>query len=188
MMDMMQKHNINEIENTSKTHQRSTFKVNQTTIKVNSEFTLWRISTIKECGTMKRVMLILLVLSVSVMAQGKIYSNIEASKLYGAKLKTVKISAEDLLKHVDKSDGVLKFRITDRNELLIIPGYSKTLEIYTVFTEQIVMELLQAEDPDGLVEVSLRAKKYTVVDHPILTIEYGSNTLQMGNPCPPICN
>jgi hypothetical protein len=118
---------------------------------------------------------------------GKIYSLDDASENFGDVLNSISISSSDMITFANNTTGKLMFKII--NDLLIVLDNTRKVirpenyevdsnEVFTVFTCDIILELLQMGG-DELTIVEKR-KEHT-------TIRNGNLILETGFPCPPYC-
>lgn len=139
---------------------------------------------------MKNLLLLLLFLilsSLQIFAQGKIFSKEEANKLFGDVLIKKEISTENLKLALEKSKNVIMFNIIDNNlyildnnKNMIIPeGVSVNSEVvFSVYAISVIEDLLsKGGNPFTYIEQRKEA----------LTITNGDFTVDLSNPCPPMC-
>jgi len=118
---------------------------------------------------------------------GKIYSKEEANTLFGNVIDSTSVSLCDLISTINQTQNYVMFQIIS-GELIILGDGRKVLypvgktvdpkEVFTLFSKSKVVELLCLGSGNT---VTVEKRK----DH--LTITFGLNTLEFGEPCPPFC-
>ncbi len=120
-------------------------------------------------------------------AVGKIYSREEANNLFGNVIDSTSISLCDLISAINQTQNYVMFQIIN-GELIILGDGRKVLypvgkivdpkEVFALFSKSKVIELLCLSS-GNTVAVEKRQNH--------LTVTFGLNTLEFGEPCPPIC-
>jgi cell division protein FtsI/penicillin-binding protein 2 len=140
---------------------------------------------------MKNLLLLLLLLilgSLQIFAQGKILSKDDANQLFGDVLIKKEISTENLKLAVEKSKNVIMINIInnnlyilDYNRNVIIPeGVSVNSDVvFSVYAVSVIEDLL-SKGGNPLTYIEQRKE--------VLTITNGDFTVDLSNPCPPMCN
>lgn len=139
---------------------------------------------------MKRFIIIcsaLFFLSVNISAQGKIITKEQANNLFGPVLVSIPMETMALKNLLPQSFGVLMFQIIDnelfildgrRNVLLPLGGSTNSTEVFSVYSETVLQELLTL----GNLRTVYFEQRETV-----FTVTIGLYTLEYGLKCPPIC-
>lgn len=118
---------------------------------------------------------------------GKIFSKEEANTLFGNVIDSTSVSLCDLISAINQTQNYVMFQIIN-GELIILGDGRKVLypvgktvdpkEVFTLYSKSKVIELLCLSS-GNTVEVEKRQSH--------LTVTFGLNTLEYGEPCPPYC-
>ena len=128
-----------------------------------------------------------LLVSLQIFAQGQIFDKNEADNLFGSVLVTKEIPTENLRSILSQSENKIMFNvidntlyILDNNRNLIIPsgGSVNSSTVFSVFGISVTEELL---DKGG------SSSTYIEIRNEVLTITNGNFTMDMSEPCPPVC-
>ncbi len=140
----------------------------------------------------KVVLIIIIVFSQCVtsfsQSVGKIFTKAKADSLFGKVEQSVEMKTDDVLKMIENTDKKVMFRMLKKNVLLA--GDTRNLlnnlkmriskkDVFMSYSKDKVLELLN-KNKNAKVKVEKRGKK--------LTITCGMETLEEGQPCPPICD
>lgn len=139
-------------------------------------------------------MLLLLFLSCSPTKEiGKVFTNEEADKLFGAVLYSAPVPLKDFDALLSKTDKTIMFGIInktviilDNKRWLLYPEKAeyKDTDVFTIYSVSIVRELIsefrqKKIGPEDEINVEQRRE--------VLSVSYGNNTIETGAKCPPLC-
>lgn len=118
---------------------------------------------------------------------GKIYSKEKANTLYGNVIDSTSVSLCNLISAINQTKNYVMFQIIN-GELIILGDGRKVLypvgknvspkEVFALYSKSKMIELLCLGNGNT---VTVEKRK----DH--LTVTFGLNTLEFGEPCPPFC-
>jgi hypothetical protein len=124
----------------------------------------------------------------SAQTAGKIFTREEANKLFGGVIESVKISPAELKSIIAKTDKYVMFRVVNGETTIlgdgrkaIYPGADAAvgkIDVYHYYSKSVVLELLSKGNGDM---VYLENRKN------VFSVTYGTNTMEEGILCPPIC-
>lgn len=133
------------------------------------------------------VFLILTMVSINILPQGKIMSNEEANASFGAVLISKEIPTSTLQSLLNVSNKVIMFGII-KNDVYVLDNMRNVLmpaglsvsssDVFSMYSKVIVQQLLEA----GSSPVTYIEKRENV-----LTVTNGSSTLEFAWLCPPFC-
>ncbi|MCB0745373.1 MAG: hypothetical protein KDC67_15805 [Ignavibacteriae bacterium] len=118
---------------------------------------------------------------------GKIFDKDEANKLYGEVIEENSVTASELDSFLSSCDKYIMFRLVNNNLTVLgdnralifsTENYLENDEVFHIFTKNKVVELL-AKGNGGQILVQRRKE--------VLTVNYGTLTLEMAMNCPPFC-
>jgi len=118
---------------------------------------------------------------------GKIYSSSDAENLFGKVTESKSISVGTLENALEKTENYVMFRLfkgsvtilgDNRTLLFSEASYSENNEVFNVFSKSKVMELISLNKEDKCI-LENRTKTFTLTK--------GNFTLDLTQPCPPIC-
>ena len=136
---------------------------------------------------MKKMLFILVLLSVQLFPQGKILTKENANQLFGPVLVSMEIPTETLKNFTNQSVNVIMFKLMNndlyildnhRNALLPLAVTINSTEVFYVYSTTIIQQLLA----DGNTPFTYVEKRKDV-----LTITNGEFTLEYAGLCPPYC-
>jgi len=135
---------------------------------------------------MKKLIFVFLLISLSTMAQGKIFTKENADELYGPVLSSVEIETAKLVELLDSTKTNIMFKITD-SKLTLLGDERKALmedvsfdstDVFHLFLKSTTLELLNS----GGEEVTYIEQRECV-----LSVTNGNFTMEISYPCPPYC-
>lgn len=123
---------------------------------------------------------------------GKVFTSDEANKLFGPVLFSKNIPQSNLSQFLSKTDKTIMFGIInkqliilDSKRALLYPEKAeyKDTDVFTVYSVSVVRELLSSNRMNKGTEDSVSVEQREEV----LSVTYGTNTLETGTKCPPMC-
>jgi hypothetical protein len=124
------------------------------------------------------------------MEKGMIYSNEEASELYGGVKSSLRIDTSQIRNLLEKTKNNFMLKLKDDSELIILGDKRKPLypsdykvlkdEVFSSFSKSRVTELL-SKGSNKTTNIEIRSEN-------ILTVSNGEYTLELSWPCPPYCD
>lgn len=118
---------------------------------------------------------------------GKIFSKVEADKLFGKVLESKTIMSETLLDALNKVDYYIMFKLEDgqvaiadkfRNQITDTKVDLKADDVMHIYSKTKVAEVI-SNGGESLTTIEIRSE--------VMTITNGAYTLEMSATCPPIC-
>ena len=118
---------------------------------------------------------------------GKIFTKAEADSLYGKVIESYTMSSDSLLGLLKEAGDKIMFRVKDNKAVItgsnrnpLYPKNAKVTqdEVLRVYSSKMVLELI-ATGRKEVVTIQLREST--------TTIENGASVLELGFPCPPLC-
>lgn len=119
---------------------------------------------------------------------GKIFTKDEADKLFGGVVESVKISPAEFKSIISKTEKYVMFKVVNSEATILGDGRKAIypnadaavgkMDVYHYYSKSVVLELLSKGKGDM---VYLENRKE------VFSVTYGTNTMEMGILCPPLC-
>lgn len=129
------------------------------------------------------------IFSINLHAQtvGKIFSKNEANTLFGAVLESKTMSVSELKSIISQTNNYVMFLI--KNGVVAIKGDGGTV-IYnggvTLYSTDVFMKYSKSMVSDILL-ISTTGEIYIEKRNSVISVSNDTNTLEYGQPCPPLC-
>lgn len=132
------------------------------------------------------IILIVLITSITCLAQGELFSASRADGLFGPVKQKIAISVDDMTALISRTNDVVMFRLDNSNLSVLgdsrkIISSSKSVaptDKYHVYSKAKVLELIK-KGGGKTIYIEKRSE--------VLSLTNGSYTLEMGSICPPCC-